>query len=176
MLESVFYLFMNWGNVLIGAVVLQLSQPFNPSRSLVGEFADRHAVVRRSSRVRLPISTFYLCIMLIKFSHSFEEQQIEQPTGSRPLSKSQVAYMLPRLGVLNNIPFSIPFEIRVSIFRYFVASDMMNRRVDRHRGTGRTRVLVRMGNVAQDGFDKLEGADLKAPIKISFIDQSEKEE
>jgi hypothetical protein len=167
---------MNWGNVLIGAVVLQLSQPFNPSRSLVGEFADRHAVVRRSSRVRLLIATFYPCIMLIKFPRSFEEQQIEQPIGSRALSKSQVAYMSPRLGILNNIPFSIPFEIRVSIFQHFVASDMMNRGVDRHRRTGRTRVLVRRGNVAQDGFDKLEGADLKAPIEISLIDQSGKEE
>jgi len=171
MLEGEFYLFMNWGNVLIGAVVLQLSQTFHPSRSLVSEFADRHAVVRRSSRVRLPISTLYSRIMLIKISHSFEEQQIEQPTGSRALSKSQVAYMSPRLGVLNTIPFSIPFEICVSIFRHFVANDMMNRGMDRHRRTGRTRVLVRRGNVAQDGFDKLEGADLKALIEISFIDQ-----
>jgi hypothetical protein len=30
--------------------------------------------------------------------------------------------------------------------------------------------------VAQDGFDKLEGADLKAPIEISFIDQFGQEE
>jgi ubiquitin-protein ligase E3 C len=73
--------------------------------------------------------------------------------------------------VLNNIPFAIPFEIRVSIF-HFVANDMVNRGVDRHsRRSGRTRVSVRRGSVAQDGFDKLEGADLKAPIEITFIDQ-----
>ena len=30
--------------------------------------------------------------------------------------------------------------------------------------------------MAQDGFDKLEGADLKAPIEISFIDQFGQEE
>jgi len=114
--------------------------------------------------------------MLITNFRSFEEQQIEQPTGSRPLSKRQVAYLSPRLGVLNNIPFAIPFETRVSMFRNFVANDMVNRGVDRHRRTGRTRVSVRRGNVAQDGFDKLEGADLKAPIEISFIDQFGQEE
>jgi ubiquitin-protein ligase E3 C len=108
--------------------------------------------------------------------HSFEEQQIEQPTGSRPLSKRQVAYMSPRLGVLNNVPFAIPFEVRVSIFRNFVVNDMVSRGVDRHRRTGRTRVSVRRGSVAQDGFDKLEGADLKAPIEITFIDQFGQEE
>ena len=110
-------------------------------------------------------------------SPSFEEQQISQPTGSRPLSKRQVAFMSPRLGVLNNIPFAIPFETRVSIFRHFVANDMVTRGVDRHsRRSGRTRVSVRRGSVAQDGFDKLEGADLKAPIEISFIDQFGQEE
>jgi len=114
--------------------------------------------------------------MLIKFPHSFEEQQIEQLISSHTLSRSQLAYMSPHLGVLNNIPFPIPFKICVSIFQYFVASGMMNRRVDRYRGTGRTWVLVRRGNVVQDGFDKLEGTDLKVPIEISFIDQFVQEE
>jgi len=41
---------------------------------------------------------------------------------------------------------------------------------------GRTRVQVRRGNVAQDGFDKLEEVDLKAPIEITFIDQFGAEE
>ena len=35
---------------------------------------------------------------------------------------------------------------------------------------------VRRGSVAQDGFDRLEGADLKAPIEITFIDQFGQEE
>jgi hypothetical protein len=30
--------------------------------------------------------------------------------------------------------------------------------------------------VVQDGFDKLEGVDLKVPIEISFIDQFMQEE
>ena len=85
--------------------------------------------------------------------------------------------MSPRLGVLNNIPFAIPFEIRVSIFRHFVANDMVTPGVDRHsRRSPRTHVSVRRGSVAQDGFDKLDGTDMKAPIEIAFIDQFGQEE
>jgi ubiquitin-protein ligase E3 C len=84
--------------------------------------------------------------------------------------------MSPCLGALNNTAFAIPFEIRVSIFRHFVASDMVSHVVSKHRRSGRTRVSVRRGSVAQDGFDKLEGADLKAPIEISFINQFGQEE
>jgi ubiquitin-protein ligase E3 C len=78
--------------------------------------------------------------------------------------------------VLNNIPFAIPFETRVMMFRQFVANDM----VRRFGGTGRrmmqrrwggTRVTVRRGMVAQDGFDKLSDADLKGTIEITFVDQ-----
>jgi ubiquitin-protein ligase E3 C len=43
-------------------------------------------------------------------------------------------------------------------------------------GAGKTRVQVRRGNVAEDGFDKLGEADLKAPVEITFIDQFGAEE
>jgi hypothetical protein len=59
---------------------------------------------------------------------SFEEQQL---TGEIPiamfLSKRQIATMSPRLGILNNIPFAIPFEVRVSIFRHFDLNDKMSK-------------------------------------------------
>jgi len=67
-------------------------------------------------------------------------------------------------------------NVRVSIFSHFVANDMINCGVDRHRRTGRTRVSVRRGSIAQDGFDELEDADLKAPIEFTFIDQFGQEE
>jgi ubiquitin-protein ligase E3 C len=92
-----------------------------------------------------------------------------------------MSYISPRLGVLNNIPFAIPFETRVSIFRNFVANDMVSRLggVDRYSRMGRrhgTRVTVRRGMVAQDGFDKLSDADLKGTIEITFVDQFGQEE
>ncbi|KAL1745181.1 HECT-domain-containing protein [Schizophyllum fasciatum] len=108
----------------------------------------------------------------------YEEQKLSQDDAdlpSRALSKRQIAAMSPRLGVLNNIPFAIPFEVRVSIFRHFVANDMLGRgrTVNRYAfGPGqRTRAEIRRGRVAEDGFDRLGDADLKAPLEISFIDQ-----
>jgi len=35
----------------------------------------------------------------------------------------------------------------------------------------RANVTVRRGHIAEDGFDKLSDADLKASIAITFIDQ-----
>ncbi|EIM79363.1 HECT-domain-containing protein [Stereum hirsutum FP-91666 SS1] len=102
----------------------------------------------------------------------FEDQQLSQPTGTRPLSKRHIAYLSPRLGILNNIPFSIPFEARVSIFRNFVANDMSSRGVDRRQYFHkRTRVTVRRGHVAEDGFNRLAEADLRMPVEITFVDQ-----
>ncbi|THH16719.1 hypothetical protein EW146_g3984 [Bondarzewia mesenterica] len=102
----------------------------------------------------------------------FEEQQLTQPVGSRPLTKRQISYLSPRLGILNNIPFAIPFEVRVSIFRHFVANDMVNRGINRFQyPETKTRAKVRRGHIAEDGFDKLGDADLRMPIEITFIDQ-----
>lgn len=97
-----------------------------------------------------------------------------QPVGSRPYTRRPIADLSPRLGVLNNIPFAIPFEARVKIFRSFIENDKYNGGVDPHSYEGfhsRTRATVRRGYVAEDGFDKLGDANLKRPIEITFIDQ-----
>ncbi|KAF8149186.1 hypothetical protein B0H34DRAFT_863172 [Crassisporium funariophilum] len=109
----------------------------------------------------------------------------------RALSKREIAAISPRLGILNNIPFAIPFEVRVAIFRHFVINDMMARGSMHSQGSwrsradpffrrgghgGKTRVQVRRGMVAQDGFNKLGEADLKAPVEISLIGQFGQEE
>ncbi|KAG5644449.1 hypothetical protein DXG03_008348 [Asterophora parasitica] len=129
----------------------------------------------------------------------FEERELSARADSDPDSSPrtsraqghhttrQLAYLSPRLGVLNNIPFTIPFDVRVSIFRHFVLNDVVsitgasNSRVAARSmfwgsGNGRTRVQVRRGSVAQDGFDRLAEANLKQPVEISFIDQFGAEE
>jgi hypothetical protein len=113
---------------------------------------------------------------LTQIPYSYEEQQLYTPAGKRALTKRQMAYLSPRLGVLNNIPFAIPFDVRVSIFRHFVASDRASRGDIGTRYRRGNRVRIRRGNVAQDGFDKLGEADLKNPIEITFIDQFDQEE
>ncbi|KAF8580133.1 HECT-domain-containing protein [Ramaria rubella] len=111
------------------------------------------------------------------------------------LSPRQLAHISPRLGILNNIPFAIPFEVRVEIFRHFVRNDY-ERTFSRTSGLGpmgmmgvraaldafdrprRKRAAVRRGNISQDGFDQLSslGAELKGPVEIQFIDQFGQEE
>ncbi|KAI5118810.1 hypothetical protein M0805_005152 [Coniferiporia weirii] len=99
--------------------------------------------------------------------------------GGRMLSK-RLALLSPRLGVLNNIPFAIPFETRVQIFRQFIVNDMIASTGSADRFSrahaSRTSVTVRRGSVAADGFDKLGGANLKGLIEIKFIDQFGNEE
>ncbi|SCV74701.1 BQ2448_7730 [Microbotryum intermedium] len=99
---------------------------------------------------------------------------------SANLSKRQMTFISPRLGVLNNIPFVIPFETRVAIFRQFVENDRIRLglnefRYDRSR---RTTVRVRRTNLAADAFQQMSGlgAGLKSNIQIVFIDEHGMEE
>ncbi|KAH7885642.1 HECT-domain-containing protein [Phlebopus sp. FC_14] len=109
----------------------------------------------------------------------FEEQQVDESVAARASTRRQLAYLSqlsPRLGVLHNLPFAIPFEIRVHIFRRFVESDMMNRGLDQLSRRGRIEVSIRRGHIAQDGYDRLSEIDLRSPIAITFIDQFGKAE
>ncbi|KAI9312726.1 hypothetical protein BX666DRAFT_2020906 [Dichotomocladium elegans] len=92
-------------------------------------------------------------------------------TQLRQPSKAKLAVISPRLGVLNNIPFVIPFEQRVEIFRKFVRNDR-----DRHALPVRWReefVTIRRHHVFEDGFTHLYhlGAGLKGRVAISFVDE-----
>ncbi|KAI9436155.1 hypothetical protein BJY52DRAFT_1386801 [Lactarius psammicola] len=95
------------------------------------------------------------------------------------MSKRSLAFLSPQLGVLNNIPFAIPFEAHVNIFRSFVVNDKRSIGTDIHsfdEFRSRTHATVCCGHVAEDGFDKLAEANLKRPIGITFIDQFGEEE
>jgi ubiquitin-protein ligase E3 C len=54
------------------------------------------------------------------------------------------------------------------IFRRFVQNDKHSHGSD---GRGRIDVSIRRGHIAQDGYDRLADADLRARIHITFIDQ-----
>jgi len=97
----------------------------------------------------------------------------------RRLEPRSIAELSPRLGVLNNIPFAIPFRARVNIFRACIVNDRHDIRVGLRsieRLRSRTRATVRRGHVAEDGINKLRHANLKHPIRITFIDQFGQEE
>ena len=102
-------------------------------------------------------------------------QQLRAQGGarSRHLSALNLAFLSPRLGILNNVPFMIPFDVRVQIFRRFVHIDAVENGIYADRFHRRRAVQIRRGHVAQDGFVHLAplGADLKRPLEIVFIDQ-----
>ncbi|PWN33747.1 HECT-domain-containing protein [Meira miltonrushii] len=98
-----------------------------------------------------------------------------RPLGSRKrgLTARSLAYLSPRLGVLNNIPFVIPFEVRVEIFHQFTALDYDRLRRSRAYNGPLRDITIRRGSVAEDGFTQLNGLgeNLKHRIAIRFVDQ-----
>ncbi|PWZ02601.1 HECT-domain-containing protein [Testicularia cyperi] len=95
-----------------------------------------------------------------------------QGRRSQHLTASNLAFLSPRLGILNNVPFLIPFDVRVEIFAKFIMIDAEKIGVYRDRWVRRAPVKIRRSHVAQDGFAMLNplGAQLKHPIQIVFID------
>jgi ubiquitin-protein ligase E3 C len=101
----------------------------------------------------------------------------------------------PKLEILRNMPFVIPFDTRVQIFRQFVHLDKHRRRegdaegyrtrlmasimtLQRDNDIGRHRGRIRRGQVFNDAFDQFYelGDGLKDPIQITFVDQFDAEE
>lgn len=93
----------------------------------------------------------------------------------------------PRLEILQNMPFFIPFSTRVQIFRQFVALDQIRRRgtadpdewrfavMNSMNGNiiGRHRAKVRRKNIFDDAYAQFYelGEGLKEPIQIRFVDE-----
>ncbi|KAG9235869.1 hypothetical protein BJ875DRAFT_253871 [Amylocarpus encephaloides] len=119
-----------------------------------------------------------------------ESQRKLQQKAAR---KKILAAVGPRLEVLQNMPFVIPFETRVQIFRQFVFLDQTRRRdgnVDpdlwrmsiihqrntRARGQeilGRHHAKIRRDQVFEDAYEEFYqlGEGLKEPIQITFVDK-----
>lgn len=108
--------------------------------------------------------------------------------------KKELAAVGPRLQVLQHMPFVIPFETRVQIFREFVLRDQFRRRsgnVDPdvwrmniiqqshmqsrpgQEQLGRHHAKIRRDEVFEDAYEQFFelGEGLKEPIQITFVDQ-----
>lgn len=139
-------------------------------------------------------------LALVGMARPRRAQQIEsmRRQQQKAARKKVLAQVGPRLEVLQNMPFSIPFETRVQIFRQFVYLDQ-NRRRNGHvdpdrwrmsmvqnalatrgglRGSGREvlgrhHAKIRRGDIFQDAFEQFYelGEGLKEPIQITFVDK-----
>ncbi|KAJ3183099.1 hypothetical protein HDU87_007521 [Geranomyces variabilis] len=79
----------------------------------------------------------------------------------------------PSHAILRNIPFVIPFETRVNIFRARVHEDRQRYGLDENWHAPVARVTIRRQYVFEDGFAQLNalGASLKSRIAITFISE-----
>ena len=121
-----------------------------------------------------------------------ESMKIRQQELAR---QKMLAVVAPRLEILQNMPFVIPFETRVQIFRHFVQLDQTRRRggnadpdiwrmsmVQQAAPLGTTpgrevlsrhHAKIRRDSIFQDAYTQFYqlGDGLKEPIQITFVDQ-----
>ena len=135
-------------------------------------------------------------LALVGMARPRRAQQIEslRRKQQKAARKKVLAHVGPRLEILQNMPFCIPFETRVQIFRQFVYLDQSRRRgghVDPDtwrmsmvqnammslgpRGSGREvlgrhHAKIRRDEVFQDAYEQFYdlGEGLKEPIQITF--------
>ncbi|KAK8084705.1 HECT-domain-containing protein [Apiospora hydei] len=127
--------------------------------------------------------------------------QIERQRQLQRVHKEQLLSQLgPKLEILRNMPFAIPFDVRVKIFRQFVDIDKIKRRnglVDPDQWRlgllngsfggphqtgrdvlGRHTARIKRGQLFSDAYDQFYalGDGLKEPIQITFVDQFDQPE
>lgn len=114
---------------------------------------------------------------------NFERLKIQQRKTSR---RKYLESVTPRLEILQNMPFFIPFSTRVQIFREFVTLDQLRRRGTADADTwrfammnsssgniGKHRAKVRRESIFDDAYEQFFelGEGLKEPIQIRFVDK-----
>ncbi|EWC45778.1 hypothetical protein DRE_05115 [Drechslerella stenobrocha 248] len=136
-------------------------------------------------------------------SDSDEEYDFQPASAGRHGSSSKkqekairhnyLASITPRLEVLQNLPFFIPFKTRVSIFRDFVRLDQIARGTTdpelwrlsnmshplEHQGRkAKHHGVIRRERVFEDAYDEFFplGEGFKEPIQITFVDSFGAEE
>jgi ubiquitin-protein ligase E3 C len=127
---------------------------------------------------------------LIGTSRTLQQRRLERLQRKQRKASRQryLQAVAPRLQILQNMPFFIPFTTRVKIFREFVHLDMTKRRGSADPEAWRFRIMqrpdagnqferhtakIRRENEFEDAFEQFYplGAGLKEPIQITFMDQ-----
>ncbi|KAL9001301.1 MAG: hypothetical protein Q9169_000192 [Polycauliona sp. 2 TL-2023] len=114
---------------------------------------------------------------------NIERLRRQQKKSSR---RKYLESVTPRLEILQNMPFFIPFSIRVQAFRQFVMLDQLRRRrttdpdlwrfdmmSSNPAHIGRHKARVHRDSIFDDAFEQYYslGEGLKEPIQIAFVDQ-----
>ncbi|RAL67699.1 hypothetical protein DID88_008440 [Monilinia fructigena] len=124
--------------------------------------------------------------------YQMRQQEMIRRQQQKLNKRKLMAAVGPRIEVLQNMPFVIPFETRVEIFRQFVmldqlrrrsgvvdpdswrmrVEDMAHNRIAAREALGRHHAQIRRDNVFEDAFATFNslGEGLKEPIQITFVD------
>ncbi|PFH55889.1 hypothetical protein XA68_17443 [Ophiocordyceps unilateralis] len=105
-----------------------------------------------------------------------ERLRVQQKRAQR---ERRLAEMGPKLEILKHMPFVVPFETRVKIFRHFVSLDMHNRNVDGFfqmfpmHPSARHHAKIRRGKLFEDAYKHFYqlGDGFKDTIQITFVDR-----
>ncbi|GAB0131688.1 E3 ubiquitin-protein ligase [Epichloe bromicola] len=94
----------------------------------------------------------------------------------RAQRERRLAEMRPKLEILKHMPFVVPFETRVQIFRQFIRLDRMRREESRPFSMhpfSRHHAKIKRGQLFGDAFNQFYelGDDFKDTIQITFVDQ-----
>lgn len=127
-------------------------------------------------------------------AYALRSQEARAQAQRKASRKRYLESVAPRLEILQNMPFFIPFTTRVEIFRQFVHLDQAKRRdghtdpdlwrhsmmmnppsngMPPHHVLERHHAKIRRKNEFGDAFQQFYelGADLKEPIQITFVDE-----
>jgi len=134
---------------------------------------------------------------IVGMQRSRRQQQLEslRKKQQKVARKKMLASIAPRLEILQNMPYAIPFATRVQIFRQFVYQDQVRRR-DGHvdpdhwrmsiihgehltfshrRGDilSKHHARIRRDHIFEDAYKEFYelGEALKEPIQITFVDK-----
>ncbi|KAM0439891.1 hypothetical protein ACHAPT_000989 [Fusarium lateritium] len=96
---------------------------------------------------------------------------------TRALRERRLAEMGPKLEILKHMPFAVPFETRVMIFRQFIQLDRGRRSGDIPNNFSlfhaKHHAQIRRKRLFEDAYKHFYelGENLKDPIQITFVDQ-----
>ena len=94
---------------------------------------------------------------------------------TRAQRERRLAELGPKLEILKHMPFVVPFDTRVKIFRAFIDLDIARRDTDTHHGFhfARYHARIRRDQLFEDAYAELYslGEEIKDPIQITFVDQ-----
>ncbi|TQS37775.1 hypothetical protein Golomagni_01736, partial [Golovinomyces magnicellulatus] len=147
----------------------------------------------RLGRVLEGQETHFPGIVIQRLFHSDNTRGVRSKLAEQKI----LAAIEPRIEVLKNMPFVMPFETRVQIFREFVNYDRRHRKDEQHMSEmrrisnrsqfrnlptredlprdelGRFRAKIRRDNMFEDAYSQLYsiGSGLKDQVQISFVDQ-----